>query len=179
MDRDGVVIENVDAYVRSWSDVVILPKALSAIVRLSRTAYKIIIVTNQSAVGRGIISIETAQEINARLRKAIHDSGGRVDGLFMCPHAPEALCGCRKPMPGLILQAASSLGIDLARSILVGDALTDLQAGRAAGVGINVLVRTGRGAQQAKLPEAASLAPFLIYDGLENVVDLIFSGLLS
>lgn len=179
LDRDGVVIENVATYVRAWTDVAILPGVLSALARLSQTPYKIVIITNQSVVGRGIISLEAAREINHRLLKVIHDAGGRVDDLFMCPHAPQDGCACRKPQPGLILQAVSSLSIDLNRSILVGDALTDIQAGQNAGVSTNVLVQTGRGAQQLLLPDAQLLAPFHVYDNLEKVVGAILAGLLS
>ena len=83
LDRDGVIIENVDTYVRSWSDVVIYPEAIRALSRLSETAYKIIIVTNQSVVGRGIISVSDAQAINQRLIQIIEQSGGRIDGIYM------------------------------------------------------------------------------------------------
>ena len=92
----------------------------------------------------------------------------------MCPHAPDDLCDCRKPMPGLILQAASDFDIDLERSILIGDALSDLEAGRAAGVGQVVLLRTGRGAAQLETPEAKTTDPFPVYDTLgEALADLI------
>ena len=178
LDRDGVVIENVATYVRAWTDVAILPGVLSALARLSQTSYQIVIVTNQSVVGRGIISLDAAQEINHRLLKTIHEAGGRVADLLMCPHAPQDGCACRKPQPGLILQATLSLSIDLKRSILVGDALTDIRAGQNAGVSTNVLVRTGRGAQQALLPAAQYLAPFYIYNDLEEVVGAILANLL-
>jgi D-glycero-D-manno-heptose 1,7-bisphosphate phosphatase len=178
LDRDGVIIENVDTYVRSWSDVVIYPEALSALARLSETTYKIIIVTNQSVVGRGIISISDAQAINQRLIQVIEQSGGRIDGLFMCVHAPPQDCECRKPRPGLIMQAASELSLDLSRSLLVGDALSDIQAGQNAGIPKNILVRTGRGDKQSRLPEALTLKSFLTYDRLEVAVDDLMNGLL-
>jgi D-glycero-D-manno-heptose 1,7-bisphosphate phosphatase len=179
LDRDGVVIENIATYVRSWADVVFFPGALPALARLSGSPYKIVIVTNQSVVGRGIISFSAAQEINKRLVEVIEEAGGRVDGLFMCPHDPKDSCTCRKPNPGLLFQAASLLSLDLNRSILVGDALTDIQAGQNAGVRTNILVRTGRGADQSALPEAHLLAPFLIFNQLEDVVSALLSGLLS
>jgi D-glycero-D-manno-heptose 1,7-bisphosphate phosphatase len=179
LDRDGVVIENVATYVRSWADVEIFPWALAALARLSGSPYKIVIVTNQSAVGRGILSLDEAHSINHRLIREIEKAGGCVDGLFMCPHAPSDHCDCRKPKPGLLLQAASALDLDLSRSILVGDALTDVQAGQAAKIPTNVLVRTGRGSLQSVLPEARSLEPFPVYDRLEDVVEAVLLGLLS
>jgi D-glycero-D-manno-heptose 1,7-bisphosphate phosphatase len=93
----------------------------------------------------------------------------------MCPHAPQENCACRKPRPGLLLQAAEALNLDLARSYMIGDALSDLQAGRAAGVREVILVRTGRGRRQANLPEAAHLQPFAIFDSLAEALDHISS----
>jgi D-glycero-D-manno-heptose 1,7-bisphosphate phosphatase len=170
LDRDGVLMENRPDYVRSWADVDIYPEALQAIVQASGTPYKIVIITNQSAVGRGIISLETAQEINNRLVEVIQAAGGRVDGVYLCPHAPHEACECRKPRPGLLLQAAEALRIDLSRSIMVGDAISDLLAGQAAGVKRLALVRTGRGTAQARLPEAAQIHSFVTYNSLAEAL---------
>lgn len=179
LDRDGVIIENVDTYVRSWSDVSILPGSLEALTKLKDTGYKIIIVTNQSAVGRGIISLDTARQLSGRLVASIEAAGGRIDDVFLCPHGPSDGCDCRKPKPGLFLQAAARYSLDLRQSLMVGDALTDIEAGRNAGVGMNVLVRTGRGAGQLALFETRSTPPFPVFDRLTDVVDALFAGLLS
>jgi D-glycero-D-manno-heptose 1,7-bisphosphate phosphatase len=127
------------------------------------------VVTNQSAVGRGIITHADAEAINQSLLGVIEDAGGRIDGLYMCPHAPQAGCLCRKPLPGLLLNAARDLNIDLEKSLMVGDALTDMQAGQQAGVPDNYLVLTGRGKDQIELPEAEAIQPFNV---IESVVDL-------
>jgi D-glycero-D-manno-heptose 1,7-bisphosphate phosphatase len=175
LDRDGVIIENRDEYVRSWSDVEFFPAALAALQNFSSSPYRIILVTNQSAVGRGLITLAQAEHLNWRIIAAVKKHGGRVDGAFMCPHAPQARCDCRKPRPGLLLQAAEALSLDLSRSFMIGDALSDLQAGRAAGVREAMLVRTGRGLQQASLPEAALLQPFRVFDSLAEALDHISS----
>jgi D-glycero-D-manno-heptose 1,7-bisphosphate phosphatase len=97
-----------------------------------------------------------------------------VDGTYICPHAPNQECDCRKPKPGLLFQAARELSIDLSRSLLIGDALSDVGAGKAARLKLSILVKTGLGAQQALLPEASSLKPFPIYDTLSDALaDLI------
>jgi D-glycero-D-manno-heptose 1,7-bisphosphate phosphatase len=176
LDRDGVIIENVDTYVRSWAEVVFLPSALAALQKLGGSPYKIVLVTNQSAVGRGLISLSEARQISQRIVAVITDAGGRVDGVFMCPHAPQEACTCRKPLPGLILQAAEALSIDLSRSVMIGDALSDIQAGQAAGIHCCILVRTGRGAAQLHLPQAASLPPFQVSRDLESALDLLPGG---
>ncbi len=177
LDRDGVIIENCSNYVRSWADVDIYPQALEALARLKDSPYKIVLVTNQSVVGRGLISRNMADDINERLVRIIERAGGRVDGVFMCPHAPADSCNCRKPKPGLILNAAEELSIDLNYSFMIGDALTDIAAGHAAQVKTIALVRTGRGEAQLLKTEAKDLRQFLVYEDLTEAVSaLIFSG---
>ena len=177
LDRDGVIIENRSNYVRRWEDVHVFPQALEALAKASASSYKIVLVTNQSAVGRGLMSLAAAEAINCRLKAFIEDAGGRVDGIFLCPHAPEAECDCRKPKPGLLLQAAQALDLDLTRSVMIGDALTDLMAGQAAGVGRLALVRSGRGAAQDRLPKPESLQSYQAYDTLTSALeDILGSG---
>jgi D-glycero-D-manno-heptose 1,7-bisphosphate phosphatase len=171
LDRDGVIVENRPDYVRTWSEVVFFPQALAALTKISNSPYKIVIVTNQSVVGRGLITLKVAEEINQKIFTTILQSRGRIDGIYMCPHAPTDKCTCRKPKPGLILSAASDLDIDLNRSLLVGDALTDIQAGKAAGISKTMLVRTGRGEDQLKLDQAQLLKPFFVFNDLKDVVD--------
>lgn len=176
LDRDGVIIENRSDYVRSWADVEIFPQAIDALVALCDSPYRIVLVTNQSAVGRGIITRETAEGINDRLLAVIQEAGGRVDAVFMCPHGPDDGCDCRKPLPGLLLRAAVELDIDLSRSLMIGDALTDIQAGQAAGV-VSVLLRTGRGRDQEQLPAVATLSPFPIFDTLADALNSLIKSL--
>lgn len=177
LDRDGVIIENRQDYVRSWSDVVFYPQALSALEKIKTIPHKIFIVTNQSAVGRGLISHDIVRGINNRLVKEIETSGGRIDGVFMCPHAPQENCTCRKPEPGLILEAAAKHPIELLESIMIGDALSDIIAGQRAGISQNVLVRTGRGLVQSALPLASQIPDFLIYETLFDALEDIFPDL--
>ena len=152
LDRDGVIIANRASYVRSWADVEFLPGALHALVSLRRLRAKIVVVTNQSAVGRGLISMEQAQDINRRVIAEISRAGGRIDGAYICPHAPALGCDCRKPEPGLLLKAAQELSIDLSKSLIIGDALSDIAAGKNAGLRQAILVRSGRGAVQSRRP---------------------------
>ncbi len=159
----------------SWDDVAILPGALEALAKACSSPFKIVIVTNQSAIGRGLISLSMAEAINQQLLKKIQAAGGRVDGVFMCPHRPEEQCSCRKPRPGLLFQAAESLQLDLNRSILIGDALSDIAAGQAAGITHNVLVQTGRGKSQALKAEAVHLKPFSVYDTLADALAAVIT----
>lgn len=173
LDRDGVLIENKTDYVRDWSQVKIFPEAIHTLSNEALKTYKIVIVTNQSAVGRGLISLDTAHDINHRLIQLIHHHGGRVDGVYLCPHKPDDDCVCRKPKPGLLLQAAADLSVDLARSWMIGDAWTDVQAGQAAGVRQSILLRTGRGTEQLLLPHPEIITRHLIFDNLTQAIDAI------
>jgi D-glycero-D-manno-heptose 1,7-bisphosphate phosphatase len=173
LDRDGVIIENRQNYVRSWKDVAIFPQAVSALSRIRTSPYKVIIITNQSAVGREIITPQAAEAINHRLLAKLARAGCRIDGVFMCPHAPEAQCACRKPQPGLILQAAQALSLDISRSWMIGDAWSDLLAGHNAGIRQNVLVRTGRGLEQSQLTRPAGLGSAWICDTLTQVLETL------
>ena len=147
LDRDGVIVENRVGYVRSVAEVRFIPGALEALARLAQSGRLIVIVTNQSAIGRGLLTRETADAINACVVAAIESAGGRVDGLYLCPHRPDENCRCRKPAPGLLLDAARDLSIDLAASVLIGDALSDVQAAQAAGAQ-SILVLSGRGSAE-------------------------------
>ncbi len=175
IDRDGVIIHNRAGYVRSLRQVIFYPRSLQALAALANSRYKIVIVTNQAGVGRGFITAETAAEINRVMVQAIVDGGGRVDGVYVCPHAPSEACACRKPQPGLLIQAAAELGIDLAASYMIGDALSDIAAGQRAGVKQAVLVLTGRGRAQRKRAEEGA-APLLVKRSLKDAVEMILRG---
>lgn len=175
LDRDGVLIENMSEYVRDWSQVKIFPDAIRALSHSAIKNYKIVIVTNQSAVGRGLISLETAKDINGRLVDLIHHYGGQMDAVYMCPHKPDDSCFCRKPKPGLLLQAAKELSLDLQRSWMIGDAWSDVQAGQIAGVRQAILLKTGRGREQLLQSRPENITGHLIYDNLALAFDAIFT----
>ncbi|WP_420644004.1 D-glycero-alpha-D-manno-heptose-1,7-bisphosphate 7-phosphatase [Candidatus Leptofilum sp.] len=177
LDRDGVFIENRANYVRSWEDVEFFPQALEALARINEIPYKIIVVTNQSAVGRGIISLETAVTLNERILEVVRESNGRIDGSYLCPAKPGLNDPCRKPQPGMLLQAAEEHNLDLSQSIMIGDALTDIQAGQAAGVKQAILLLTGRGTAQAQLPLTQELPPFATFTDLNTALSHLFPHL--
>jgi D-glycero-D-manno-heptose 1,7-bisphosphate phosphatase len=170
LDRDGVIIENRPDYVRNWSEAKFISGVLPALARLNNTPYRIVIVTNQAGIGRGIISRLVVEDIHARLIQEIIKSNGRIDGVYICPHKPEDGCSCRKPQPGLILQAAQDLEIDLGRSMMIGDNLSDVQAGLAAGIGRIALVRTGLGKDFVQSLETVDFSAVSVYDDLAEAV---------
>lgn len=133
MDRDGVINRMRRDYVKRWEELELLPGSLDAIARLVAAGREIVVLSNQSAIGRGLVSLETVEEINRRLRAAIERNGGAVRAFLVCPHRPEDGCTCRKPRPGLFLRARDELGVDLASAVMIGDQASDMEAARAAG----------------------------------------------
>lgn len=144
LDRDGVINEDSDDYIRSLADWRPLTGSMEAIAALSRAGYTIAIATNQSGLGRGYFSLDALEAIHAQLRAQVEELGGHIAGIFYCPHLPEEGCTCRKPATGLLQAMEAELGKSAMGAIFVGDSLKDLQAARAAGC-LPVLVRTGKG----------------------------------
>jgi histidinol-phosphate phosphatase family protein len=147
LDRDGVICENRSDYVKSWREFKFLPGAKDSVSALSRLGLPIVVVTNQAGINRGLVSAAVVEDIHQRMVAELAAHGGRVDRVICCPHRPEDHCDCRKPEPGMLVRAAKEMGIDLARSYMVGDAATDLMAGQKVGCH-TFLVLSGRGFQQ-------------------------------
>jgi D-glycero-D-manno-heptose 1,7-bisphosphate phosphatase len=166
LDRDGVINQDRTDYIKSWSEFTFVEGALDALRCLAVSPYAVVVVSNQSAVGRGLISQDVVDDIHRHMVEAVRRAGGRIDAVYYCPHAPNAGCACRKPRPGLILRAAREMDLDLHASWLVGDNLRDLQAAIAAGVR-PVLVQTGHGKAVSRLE---NLPTDLIYTDLLDAV---------
>lgn len=144
LDRDGVINQDSDAYIKSPDEWIPIPGSLEAIGRLSQAGWRIVVASNQSGIARGLFSMDTLGTIHARMRQAVADAGGRIDAIFFCPHGPDEQCACRKPLPGLLHDIAHRLDVHLEGVPMVGDSLRDLQAGAAAGCA-PWLVLTGKG----------------------------------
>jgi D-glycero-D-manno-heptose 1,7-bisphosphate phosphatase len=121
------------------------------------------------------MSVQTAIDINRRLVELIQSEGGRIDGVYMCPHQPEDDCQCRKPKPGLLLRAAEELSLNVAQSWMIGDAWTDVQTGQRAGVRQTILLRTGRGAEQLGQRRPADIQDTLVFDNLPLALNAILA----
>lgn len=164
LDRDGVICENRDDYVKSWQEFAFVPGSVEACAALTRAGLRLFVVTNQSAVGRGILSRRTLDTIHDSMLQALSRAGAGIEAVLVCPHAPEDRCECRKPAPGLVEEAADRFGIDRSRAWMVGDAASDVAAGKRAGIG-TILVLTGRGGTQARgLAESGTTPDFVAQD---------------
>jgi D-glycero-D-manno-heptose 1,7-bisphosphate phosphatase len=174
LDRDGVVNEEVE-YLHEPARVVLVGGAAEAIARLRRAGAAVVVVTNQAGIARGMYTERELAAVTARIDELLDGAAGaRLDATYFCPHHPEAglgpyriACRCRKPAPGMIERAAAELGLDLARSVIVGDKESDLEAGRAAGSAA-VLVRSGYGAREEARLRAA---------GRSHLHDAVFDSL--
>jgi len=144
LDRDGVINHDSDQFIKSPDEWKPIAGSLEAIARLNQAGYQVVIATNQSGVGRGLLDMATLNAIHDRMHRKLALAGGQVAAVFYCPHAAEANCGCRKPRAGLYEEIGRRFGVPLAGVPAVGDALRDLQA--AATVGARpMLVLTGKG----------------------------------
>jgi D-glycero-D-manno-heptose 1,7-bisphosphate phosphatase len=140
LDRDGVINRDSDQYIKRWAEFAFLPGSLEALARFTSAGLHLVLVTNQSAVGRGLISLAGLAEIHRRMNCAVEAAGGRLLDILFCPHRPDEGCGCRKPATGMIETACRRHGLDPARAVMVGDRAKDIRCGHDAGCRATVLV---------------------------------------
>jgi D-glycero-D-manno-heptose 1,7-bisphosphate phosphatase len=144
LDRDGVINQDSDAYIKSPDEWKPIAGSLEAIAKLSQSGFHVVVATNQAGVGRGLFDMATLNAIHDKMHRAVGQAGGRIDAVFYCPHAQEANCNCRKPKPGLLEEIGHRFNTSLKGLPCIGDALRDLEAAAAVG-GRPILVLTGKG----------------------------------
>lgn len=151
LDRDGVITEDPPHYAHRIDQLAIIPGSAEAIRLLNNHGYLVIVVTNQSGVGRGMFREEDVHLFHYEMKKRLAEESARIDAIYYCPHHPEAIvpeyrmmCGCRKPGPGMLIAAKEEFGISFENSLLVGDKWTDIEAGNSVGCK-TILVLTGHG----------------------------------
>lgn len=178
LDRDGVINEDSDNYIKSPDEWIPIPGSLEAMARLTQAGYRIAVCTNQSGIFRGYYDIPTLDAMHDKMRSLLQPMGGKVDVIYYCPHGPDDGCDCRKPLPGMFYRVAEHFRVELDGVPAVGDSLRDLQAAQSAGA-MPVLVRTGKGprtlAKQDEFP-SHGLFDLPIYDGLACYVDSLLSN---
>lgn len=173
LDRDGVINEDSDNYIKSPAEWVPIQGSLEAIGRLKSLNYTVAIATNQSGVGRGYYDLKTLFAMHEKMVKLTEAVGGTIDFISYCPHLPNDHCLCRKPLPGMIHQIAAHFKHDLKDAIFIGDSFSDYQAAQAANINF-ALVKTGKGKHtfdNNSLPEDLK-----IYDDLAHFADQLVVG---
>lgn len=143
LDRDGTINRDSPDYIKSRQEFEFLPGSLEAVKNLTQNGFTNIVITNQSAVPRKLISLKELEAVHNMMIDAAARHGGEITDIFYCPHMPEDRCDCRKPEPGLIYQAREKYPIDLSAAVMVGDSARDIECARRAGCGRAVLVQSG------------------------------------
>ncbi|WP_257265682.1 D-glycero-beta-D-manno-heptose 1,7-bisphosphate 7-phosphatase [Endozoicomonas sp. ONNA2] len=181
LDRDGVINEDSDQYIRSEQQWIPIPGSIEAIARLSCAGYRVVVATNQSGLARGYFTHQALDAMHDKLTRLVNEQGGQIDGIYYCPHGPDDHCQCRKPATGLIDQIFADLDASPKETWVVGDSLRDLQAGVTSGCNV-ALVLTGKGLEtQAKLiehPQALTgIRDVPVHNNLNSFVeDLLSEG---
>lgn len=163
LDRDGTINHDSDQYIKSPAEWKPIKGSVEAIARLTQAGWRVVVATNQSGIGRGLFDMATLNAIHDAMHRAVNLAGGRIDAIFFCPHKDDDNCECRKPKPGMLLEIARRLNVELAGVPMVGDSLRDLQA--AAAVSAKpILVLTGKGRKTREaggLPQGTTVYPDL------------------
>jgi len=173
LDRDGVINEDSDAYIKTPDEWRAVPGSLEAIARLTGAGWRVVVASNQSGLARGLFTMDTLNAIHAKMRREVAQAGGLIDAIFICTHGPDDGCRCRKPAPGLFEDIAGRYDISLANVPAVGDSLRDLQAAASLGCA-PWLVRSGKGPrtlERGGLPENTQ-----VRDNLAAVVEELLAG---
>lgn len=173
LDRDGVINEDSDDYIKSPDEWHAIPGSLEAIATLNRHNYQVVIVSNQSGIGRKLFTVDDLNAINIKMETHLAQYGGRIDAIFFCPHTPKDKCQCRKPKPGLYNEVSNRLRVALNKVYCVGDKMTDIQAAQSAGAK-PILVKTGKGKDEIVSDNVPSGIP--IYKDLSTFVDELVSN---
>ncbi len=179
LDRDGVINQDSDDFIKTPEEWQPIPGSLEAIARLTRSNYRVVVITNQSGLGRGLYKIETLNAIHEKMLRMLNEKGGKIEAIFFCPHGPDAECDCRKPNTGMFEELKSRSGWNLRGVPAVGDSLRDLQAAARVGA-LPVLVKTGKGRRTMKIfmqdPELIDVPDIPVYKDLEAFVDELLEG---
>lgn len=171
LDRDGVINEDSDDFIKSPEEFIPLEGSLAAIAKLKQAGYRIVVATNQSGIARGLYDLDTLHRIHDKLNRLLQNEGTHLDGIFYCPHGPDDDCHCRKPKPGMYLDIAKRFDVDLSEVTVVGDSLRDLQAA----ITVHakpILVKTGKGERTIK-NHAKEISGIPVYDSLADYVNTI------
>lgn len=144
LDRDGVINEDSDQFIKSPDEWLPIEGSLEAIALLNQHGYKVVVITNQSGIARGLFDEIILQSIHAKMQRLVVEQGGAIEAIYVCPHGPDSNCNCRKPKPGLLEAFAKEKQVNLAETVFIGDSYRDIQAAQAVGA-TPILVKTGKG----------------------------------
>lgn len=172
LDRDGVINEDSDHYIKSPEEWIPIDGSLEAIARLNTTGYKVGIATNQSGVARGYYDLDVLADMHQKMHDLLAQHQGKIDYIAYCPHGPDDDCNCRKPKPGMLLEIAEHFGMPIENIIFVGDTLGDMKAAEQANISF-VLVKTGKGVRTLETGKV-DLNNIPVYENLLDFVEHLY-----
>ena len=173
LDRDGVINEDSDEFIKSPQEWTPIRGSLEAIARLHRAGWRVVVATNQSCIARQLFDLDTLARIHETMHRRVIETGGLIDAVFFCPHGPDDRCACRKPLPGMFHDIAGRLRIDLQDVPAIGDSLRDIQAAQAAGAA-PLLVKTGKGFGTVSHPDFDPSVP--VFNDLYSAVNHLLAN---
>lgn len=173
LDRDGVINQDSDDFIKSPSEWIPIDGSLEAIARLNHAGYRVVIATNQSGIARELFTLDTLMRIHEKMHCALAGLGGKIEAVFFCPHGPKDNCDCRKPKPGLLHNIASRLHVDLHNIPVIGDSRRDLQVAEAVDAKA-ILVRTGKGERTLKALDDPDRYP--VFDDLASYTNFLINS---
>jgi len=169
LDRDGVINEDSSSYVKSLEEWRAVSGSMEAIAKLNQHGYKVVVATNQSGIARGYFTMATLNSIHQKMLVEVKGVGGQIDGIFVCPHAPEDYCECRKPKPGLLLQAAHKFNVSPREILMIGDSIRDILAAKNCGA-TAIFIKTSKKIDDLLVAKKEGVA---IYGSLAEAVNHI------
>lgn len=175
LDRDGVINAESTAYIKSVAEFDPIPGSIAAIAQLTKAGWQIFVATNQSSVARKMVSLDGLSQIHQHLNELVEAAGGRIEKIYFCPHGPGEGCTCRKPRPGLLLEAKQQYRLDLSQSLMIGDSLRDMQVADNAGCSAKIVVRTGYGEETLQEIPTAGVTVDYVADDLANAVSWLLA----
>ena len=177
LDRDGTINQDSADYIKGWSEFVFLPRSIEALRDLTAAGFIIIVITNQSAIPRKLISPQELENIHSKMTAAVEAQGGKISDIFFCSHMPGEGCDCRKPAPGMIFQAQKKHDIDLSTAVMIGDSARDIECAHLAGCGRTILVKTGNGKDAEPIMAEMGLRTDYVAEDLYDAAQWIIRSL--
>ncbi len=175
LDRDGVINEDSDDYIKRPEEFIAIPGSFEAITRLYRAGYKIVVATNQSGLARGYYDLDTLNAIHSKMHRLLEIHGGKIESIFFCPHGSDDNCDCRKPKTGMLDDIAKRYNITLKNVPFIGDSMTDIKAAQTAGA-TPFLVKTGKGTRTIKQAKTSELENIPIYNNLNEAANYLLNS---
>jgi D-glycero-D-manno-heptose 1,7-bisphosphate phosphatase len=176
LDRDGTINHDSPDYIKGRSEFKFISGSIEAIRLLTLSGFTSIVITNQSAIARKFISPAELDRIHALMKSAVKSGGGKITDIFFCPHLPADNCDCRKPAPGLIVQAQEKYNINLRTAVMVGDSAKDIECAQNAGCGKSVLVKTGKNSQTEHILKTRRITPDFTANNLYDAAEWILAS---